>query len=84
MISGKEDIKPRYLPTLRTVDGEVKYRTLMERMVEMLYLHDLEGNIIEVNNLAAAWTGYSKEELCSLSIFDLHPAPTGREEVIRE
>ncbi len=84
MASGKDDIKPRYLPALRAVDGEAKYRALMDRMFEMLYLHDLEGNIVEVNNRAVAWTGYTKEELCSLSVFELHPAPTGREEVIRQ
>ena len=84
MVSGKEVIEPRHLPVLRTGDGEAKYRALTERMVEMLYLHDLEGNIVEVNNRAVAWTGYTKEELCNLSVFDLHPVPTGREEILCE
>jgi diguanylate cyclase (GGDEF)-like protein/PAS domain S-box-containing protein len=84
MASGKEDIKPRYLPALRTGEGEAKYHALTERMVEMLYLHDLEGNIVEVNNRAVEWTGYTKDELCDLSVFELHPSPIGREEVVRQ
>ncbi|MDZ4133729.1 MAG: PAS domain S-box protein, partial [Dethiobacteria bacterium] len=84
MATGKEDIKPRYLPALLNGEGEAKYHALMERMLEMFYLHDLEGNIVEVNGRAVEWTGYTIEELCNLSVFDLLPVTTGREDILRE
>ena len=38
-----------------------------------IYLHDLQGNIIDVNPNACAQLGYSKDELLNLTVFDLHP-----------
>lgn len=63
---------------------EKKYRALVEQSVEMLYLHDLEGNIIEVNPETENWTGYSREELTAMNVFDLHGDDSGRDEIIRQ
>ncbi len=65
-------------------ENEKKYRALVEQSVEMLYVHDLEGNIIEVNPAAEKWTGYSREELTAMNIFDLHSDDTGRDEIARQ
>ncbi len=54
-------------------DSEEKYRALVEQSIEMIYLHELDGSITEVNRAAAEWTGYSREELGRMSVFDLHP-----------
>lgn len=54
--------------------SEQRYRAITEQCVEMLYLHDLDGNFIEVNQAAVAGTGYAKEELLRMSVFDLHGA----------
>jgi len=64
--------------------GEEIYRSLIDQSVEMVYLHDTEGQILEVNRAAIKWTGYTKEELLSMNVFDLHPYTEGRENVIRE
>ncbi len=56
-------------------ESEEKYRTLVEQSVDMIYLHELDGSIIEVNRAAVEWTGYTREELCRMSIFDLHTEP---------
>ena len=53
--------------------SETKYRTLIKQSSEGLFLHDLEGNIIEVNNSAIKQSGYSESELLSKNFFDLHP-----------
>ena len=53
--------------------SEMKYRTLIKQFSDGLFLHDLEGNIIEVNNSAIKQSGYSEAELLSLNVFDLHP-----------
>lgn len=53
--------------------SEEKYKTLVEQSTEMLYLHDLQGRIIEVNRTTCREMGYSREELLNLNILDLHP-----------
>ena len=69
-------------------DSEKKYRALVEQSIEMVYLHELDGSIAEVNQVAVEWTGYSREELDRMNVFDLHPDlhPTVdiKEDIIRQ
>ncbi|NBG88476.1 PAS domain-containing hybrid sensor histidine kinase/response regulator [Isachenkonia alkalipeptolytica] len=53
--------------------SEEKYKTLVEQSTEMLYLHDLQGQIIDVNKTACKEMGYKREELLRLNILNLHP-----------
>ncbi len=53
--------------------SEEKYRSLMEQSMDMIFLHDLEGNFLEVNRAAITCTGYSRDELLAMNVFDLHP-----------
>jgi len=53
--------------------SEEKYRALIEQSMDAVYLHDLDGSILEVNREAARQTGYSKTELTARTVFDLHP-----------
>ena len=66
--------------TLRA--SEEKYRSLMEQSRDMIFLHDFEGNFLDVNQAAVSRTGYSKEELLSMNVFDLNPE-LPREEALR-
>ncbi|MCS3923615.1 PAS domain-containing sensor histidine kinase [Methanosalsum natronophilum] len=50
---------------------ENKYRSLVEQSVEMLYLHDMSGNFIEVNRASVENTGYSKDELLQMNVMDI-------------
>ncbi|MFW5730555.1 MAG: ATP-binding protein [Desulfonatronovibrionaceae bacterium] len=59
---------------LRT--SEEKYRSLMEKSMEMMYILDLEGNILEVNQKTVDRTGYSREKLLQMRFFDLCPHDT--------
>ncbi len=52
--------------------SEEKYRSLMEQSMDMIFLHDLEGNFLEVNRAAITRTGYSRDELLAMNVFDLH------------
>jgi len=54
-------------------EKEEKYRNLFQFSSDMIFLHDLEGNILDVNQRAAEQLGYSKRELLSLKVADLHP-----------
>ena len=55
-------------------ESEEKYRSLFNQSVSAIYLHDLEGRFLDVNAVACAHTGHSREELLQMTVFDLHPA----------
>ncbi|MCF8229313.1 MAG: PAS domain S-box protein [Bacteroidales bacterium] len=67
------DISEKIQADERIASSENKFRSLVEQAAEMLFLHDLDGNIIEVNNAAVKNTGYSKEELLSMTVYDIDP-----------
>lgn len=52
---------------------EEKYRNLFNFSNDMIFLHDLEGRIIDVNKKVLDNFGYSKAEILSSKIADLHP-----------
>jgi|Deesub1362B_J571_1020462.scaffolds.fasta_scaffold01641_5 PAS domain S-box-containing protein len=54
-------------------ESEEKYRTLIDSALDSIFLHDLEGNILEVNRAAAERLGYAKEELLNMKIQDIVP-----------
>lgn len=59
-----------------------KYRALFEQSVEGIYLHDPEGRILDVNRMACLQSGYSREELLGLTVFDLHPDKAPRKDIL--
>ncbi len=54
-------------------DSEAKYRTLFEATTEAVFLENMEGHILDCNAAACQMFGYSKEELCGLTVIDLLP-----------
>jgi PAS domain S-box-containing protein len=54
-------------------NSEIKFRSLVEQASEMLFLHDMQGKIIDVNRAAIQQTGYSREELLKMYVFDIDP-----------
>ncbi len=65
------DITERKRMENRLKDNEEKYRALVEQSTEMMFLHDLDGNFLEVNRAAVHHTGYRQDELLNMSVFDL-------------
>lgn len=57
-------------------ESEQKYRSLFNQSVVGIYLHDLQGQILDVNHTACRQTGYSRDELVKMRVFDLHPDDT--------
>lgn len=63
-------------------ENEEKYSNLFEYSNDVIFLHDLEGNIIDVNRKGLEVLGYSKPEMVSLNVAGLHPEgalPASRE-----
>ena len=51
--------------------SEARFRRLVENATDSFFLHDLEGNTVDVNQHAADALGYTRDELLSLSIGDV-------------
>ncbi|TVR85430.1 MAG: PAS domain S-box protein [Spirochaetaceae bacterium] len=73
------DITERKLAEDRLRESEEKYSSLFDQAVDAIYIHDFEGKIIDVNQATCEQTGYSKNELLQLSVFDIHV--TGKETI---
>jgi len=64
------DITERKQAEIALKENEEKFRTLFEQNMLSIYLHDVDGNIIDVNTKACSQLGYSREELLEMSVFD--------------
>lgn len=64
----------------KLMENEEKFRKLVNQSTDMLLLHDLNGNIIEVNNRSVQQYGYNRDELLNMNIRDLDPGYNIRED----
>jgi PAS domain S-box-containing protein len=62
-------------------ESEIKFRTLVNQASEMLFFHDLDGNLIEVNESAIKNTGYSRDELEKMTVFDIDKEAHDRDDM---
>ncbi len=70
-ISFQTDVTERKEKERQLQASEEKFRSLFERNLLAIYLHDYEGNIVDVNQEVCSQSGYSREELLEMSVFDL-------------
>jgi len=54
-------------------ESEQRYHSLFEHSSDAVFVHDLEGNITDVNQRALALFGYSKQEFLQVRVMELHP-----------
>ena len=73
------DITERKLIEEKLKDSELKFRTLVEEDADGLILHDLEGNIRDVNQASVIQYGFSRNELMNMKVQDLDPDYEQRE-----
>ncbi|HYE94247.1 MAG TPA: GAF domain-containing protein, partial [Terriglobales bacterium] len=66
----------------RLAASETRYRELFDNINDVVYVHDLEGRITEINDAAVPMSGYSRAELIGRNVVDLI-APADRARVIR-
>lgn len=52
-------------------ESEQRYRMLFESAADAVFLQDLEGNFLDVNQVACQRLGYPREQLLTMSLFDI-------------
>ena len=52
-------------------ESEERYRNLFENAIDLVYTHDLRGNLTSINEAAERLSGYSRAEACSMNIADI-------------
>ncbi|MDK2939419.1 MAG: hypothetical protein PWQ51_1583 [Methanolobus sp.] len=60
-------------------DSERKFRTLFESLNDAIYLTDLQGNILEINEISCKRMGYSHDEFLSLTYMDIDASNRGKD-----
>ncbi len=63
-------------------ESEERFRSLINQAGEALFLHTLDGRIVEVNRAACQQTGYTREELLRMSMFDIDRNAGEQEDVL--
>jgi len=53
------------------LESERKFRTLFENISDQIYVHDFNGDLIEVNRVICETLGYSKHELLNMHIQEI-------------
>jgi len=56
--------------------SEKKFRDIFNNSADSIFIHDVKGNIIEVNDVACERLGYSREEMLKLSVLDIDSPDT--------
>jgi len=56
------------------IENEKKYSTLFHTSLNSIFVHDMQGNILDANKTALKKFGYSLDEMRKLSVRDLHPS----------
>ena len=70
-------IKERAEKNLR--GSEERFRTLVEQASDAIFVHDLEGRLLDVNRSACESLGYAREELLRMTVTDIEQGiPLGR------
>jgi len=74
-ISIIRDISERKKTEKALKDSEEKFREIFHSANDAIFIHKLTpegklGKIIEANNVACNWTGYTRDELCNLTPLD--------------
>jgi len=53
------------------IESEAKFREVVEQSVDALFMLEMDGRLVDVNNAACETLGYTREELLSLSVMDI-------------
>jgi PAS domain S-box-containing protein len=77
-----QDITERKLSEAKLQKSEERYRNLFQHSNDAIFVHTLDGKIIDVNSAACRLLGLEKEKMIGLNVRNLHPkesVPEGAE-----
>ena len=66
------------LANLKDAEEQSRYKELLENVDDAVYILDLEGNVLEANEAAYSWLGYSRKQFFELNIADIIPREDAR------
>ena len=69
------DVSELKLKEQQLAESEEKLKVFFENSLGLMCTHDLEGKLLSVNTAGAAIFGYSKNDLLSMTLFDLIEKP---------
>jgi len=72
VLASERDITERKKMERELQESREKYLSLFEQSMDAIYLHDRKGNILEVNERACEQSGYDRQELLKMNVFDLY------------
>jgi len=64
-------LREREIAEKKALSAEAQLRTLFDGMEDALFVHDLDGKILECNTAASTRMGYTREELLQMHTHDL-------------
>ncbi len=70
-VAVKDDITAQRKAEAALRESEERYRSLFERSLDCMYIHDFEGRFLDANPAAFALLGYQRADLASLTVGSL-------------
>ena len=67
------DVTEKYAREQMLIESEEKFSLLFIQSNDAIFLHDLDGKIIDVNDKALSTFQYSKDEMLEFNVTHLHP-----------
>jgi len=72
-LAAVQDISERKAAQQQMQENEEKYRSLVDNVGAALFLHNMDGRIVDVNQVTLKSYGYTREELLELNAQDIDP-----------
>lgn len=71
IVINTRDVSERRQMEQEVRESEERFRTVVEQAADALFIHDLDGRLVDVNQQACESLGYTKDELLTLSVTDI-------------